>query len=167
MSLFDRIGRNALLALALSAPLLASACTMAPVYADRATAESTYRLSYAAPQSRLDQIVYQELGLRFGTGNGPDVPHLTVAVTASSRALGRSATVDPVKTSESTATAVVTLVRDGKVLFSGTRKATASYTYRGQAFADRAASTSADEQAARALADIIRLTVIAALADQR
>lgn len=167
MSWFERTARNTLIALALCAPVALSACTLTPVYGDRASAEATYRLAYAEPKSRLDQIVYQELGLRFGSGAGPDVPLLTVSVSASGRVLARSVTTDPAKAYESTATARITLMRGGEVLFEGTRQASSTYTYRGQAFTDRAAEAAASEQAAKAVAEVIRLTVIAALADAR
>ena len=166
MSLSRAMPRNILTALALLAPMLLSACTLAPVYGTGADPGQDYRLSYAEPASRLDQIIYQDLGLRFGRGQGPGAAELkVVSVVSGSRVLARAATIDPQKAYEVTVSAQITLTRDGAVLFSGTRQSTATYTERGQALTDRAAAAAAGEQAAHALAETIRLTVIAALAD--
>ena len=59
---------------------------------------------------------------------------------------------------------IVLKAADGTVLFSGTRNASADYTTNAQALANQAAETEAAERAAKALADTIRLTLLAALA---
>lgn len=157
--------RGGLAALLLALPLTLSACTsLTPVYGDRGMAAAvTQPLAFAAPNSRVEQVVYQELGLRFAkTIPGPDTPLLAVTVSVSNSTQGRSAA--PFTHYVATATANITLTRKGAVLFTGTRKADAPYSARGQAFADRQAEAAAAEQAARAVAESVRLAVIAALA---
>lgn len=154
-----------LAALLLALPLALGACTgLTPVYGDRGTAAAvTQPLAFATPTSRVEQVVYQELGLRFAkAAPGQDAPLLTVAVSVGTASRGRSAA--PFTSYVATATAQITLTRDGEVLFEGTRKAEAPYSSRGQAFADRQAEAAAGEQAARAVAESVRLAVIAALA---
>jgi hypothetical protein len=57
-----------------------------------------------------------------------------------------------------------TLVVDGAVVGSGTRRATAGYATIGQGLADDAAYNDALERAARAAAETVRLSLLADLA---
>lgn len=162
MSLFSRPARSALLVASLLVMGAAiSGCSFTPVYGDAVEARSVYAMQYAEPHSRLEQIVYQDLALRFATG--PDAPLLTVNVSQAGRAVTRSQNVSPFENSEMVVTADVTLVSGDTVLLDATRFASAYYTTNGQALADRAAAQEAAERAARSLAETIRLTVIAAL----
>jgi len=158
-----RAARNALVSLAFLAPTLALAgCTsFAPVYSDVAMAEAKYAFNFAKPVSRLDQIAYQELALRF-PGGTLDSPTLTVSIGASSRGLTRSATVNPVTNYEAIANGTATITdASGKKLFSATRSASTGYQTNGQVFADTEAFRSASEQAARDVAESLRLAILA------
>jgi hypothetical protein len=65
---------------------------------------------------------------------------------------------------EARVSAVIRIVAaDGSVVFSGSRYATALFATSGQVFADTEAEQDAEERAARALAETIRLTIIGAL----
>lgn len=158
-----RAARNALVSLTLLAPVLAVAgcTTLTPVYSDAAMAEAKYAFNFAQPRSRLDQIAYQELALRFPAGK-PDSPLLTVSVSSGGRTLTRSATVNPVTNREAIAYGTVVITDGfGKRLFAASRNASASYQTNGQVFADTEAYRSASEQAARAVTESLRLAILA------
>lgn len=155
--------RAAALALVLSGATLAlSACTLAPVYGDHA---ERLTLSYAMPESRAEQILYQDLSLRLGTASDPGALQLSAPVTESVRTIFKSDSVDPATPRELTLTARVTVTdpASGTSLLTATRKATATYTTNGQALADESARADAVERAAHALAETIRLTLLAGL----
>jgi LPS-assembly lipoprotein len=136
MSSFSRSFGGALLALALLAPL--AACTgFTPVYGERGLGAERIALSYAAPNNRLEQIIYQDLALRLGKGSG-DVPQVSVSV---SEGGGR--------------------LTNGLV---DTPNSPADYTTDAQSFASQEAALDASRRAARLLADTIRLELLAALA---
>lgn len=158
-----RAARNTLVSLALLAPVLAVAgCTgLTPVYSDAALSQKKFAFNFAAPASRLDQIAYQELALRFPNA-GPDAPTLTVSVSAGGRQLTRSATRNPITNYEAIAYGTVTIVdRDGRQLFSAVRNASASYQTNGQVFADTEAFNAAAAQATRSVAESLRLAILA------
>ena len=142
------------------------ACSFSPVYSGTLASQPLLNLAYAKPTSRLEQVIYQELALRFGTSDAATAPLATV--TASTAAVGTmlSATADPNKALEVTVTATLTIApRDGSVTppQTFTRTATASYTRSGQVLADNAAAAEAAERAAKGAAESLRLAVLAAL----
>jgi len=158
-----RTARNALVSLAFLTPALALVgCTsFTPVYSDAAMAEGKFAFNFARPASRLDQVAYQELALRF-PGAKADSPTLTVSVSAGSRRLTRSASVNPVTNYEAVANGTVTITdASGRKLFSATRSASTGYQTNGQVFADTEAFRSASEQAARDVAESLRLAILA------
>lgn len=175
MSLSDRGLRAGLLALALCAPLALASCTsFTPVYGDNGIVNSELELRYAAPANRLDQIIYQQLALRLGKSNNPNAPLVTVTTSAKSRSLP-TADVSPVDNRQVTVTAAITITTVEtpatdttpevlKTLFSASRNASADYTTGPQSLANQQAAQEAQERAAKALADTVRLTIIAALA---
>jgi len=163
MSSFSRSFGGALLALALLAPL--AACTgLTPVYGERGLGAERIALSYAAPNNRLEQIIYQDLALRLGKGSG-DVPQVSVSVSEGGGRLTNGLVDTPNSPRQMVVTAKITLTDvDGTVLFSGTRSQTADYTTDAQSFASQEAALDASRRAARLLADTIRLELLAALA---
>ena len=63
----SRLLRSALIALGLSGALALSACSgLTPVYGERTLATERQAFRYAEPTNRLEQVIYQELVLRFG-----------------------------------------------------------------------------------------------------
>lgn len=151
------------LALVMGASVL-SGCTLTPVYGDHGLTASQLKLDLAAPANRLEQVVYQRLALRFGTSDGPDAPRVSVKVSATSSHAGQSATADPEASQIETGTAVLTISRPGKPDFTATRQVSVTYTTSGQVLANNEARTDAGEQAARALAEQLRLTILSVLA---
>ncbi|UJW84323.1 hypothetical protein [Devosia sp. SL43] len=152
------------LALGLATSL--GACSFAPVYTGPLASQPMLNLAYAKPNSRLEQVVYQELALRFGSSDAATAPLATVSVSSSAADTMLSATANPSKAIEVTVTATLTITaRDGSTApaQSFTRMATASYTRNGQVLADNAAATEAAERAAKAAAESLRLAVLAGL----
>lgn len=156
--------RAGLLGLGLLLPLAVAGCSsLRPVYGDNGMAAERLALSYAKPTTRLEQIIYQDLALSMGKATG--APLLTVVTTTSNRRLTRSDVTRPAAQREAVVTGEIEVKSaDGTVLFTGERSAAASYTVDGQGLADTEALRSAEEQAARALAETIRLTLIGVLA---
>jgi hypothetical protein len=165
-----RLPRRLLSGLALAASVsvaaVLSGCTgFTPVYGEHGVASSRMALSYAAPNSRLEQIIYQDLALRLGKSSAPDAPRLSVTTHESFRDLTSNSVATALVQRQATVVADITLsAPDGRVLFSGQRVASADYTGNAQVLASEAARRDASERAAHSLADTIRLTLLAALA---
>jgi LPS-assembly lipoprotein len=150
-------------ALAVAFPL-AGCTTLKPLYGDEGLTTERITLTYAAPANRLEQVIYQELALRLGKSTG-DAPEVAVTATSSSKALTAGNLSSPNRQRQMTVSATITLTAtDGSVLFSGKRSAAADYTTNASALANQQAETEAAERAAKALAETIRLTLLAALA---
>jgi hypothetical protein len=158
--------RNLLIGLAFSLPALALAgCTLTPVYSDAVATQQKLRFSYAEPSTRLQQIVYQDLALRFGADAGADAPHLRVAVSQGGRGLTLSANPAPVEQAEAIVNGTATVIAPGgETLLTVSRSASAGYETNGQVFADREARIEAAERATHELAESLRLALIAGLA---
>ncbi len=153
--------RAGLLGMVLLVPLAVAGCSsLKPVYGDNGIGAERLALSYAKPTTRLEQIIYQDLALSLGKAAGG--PLLT---TTSNRKLTRSDVARPSEQREVVVAADIEVKgTDGTVLFKGERSAAASYSVDGQGLADTEALRNAEEQAARALAETIRLTLIGVLA---
>lgn len=142
------------------------ACSFSPVYSGALASQPMLDLAYAKPTSRVEQVIYQELALRFGSSDSPTAPLATVVASVAAADTMLSATANPAKAVEATVTATLTIAaRDGSVTppQSFTRTATAGYTRSGQVLADNAAAADAAERAAKAAAESLRLAVLAAL----
>lgn len=156
--------RTGFLALALTSSTVLSACTMAPVYSDPQAVSQQLAFTYAKPNSRLEQIVYQELRLRFGESQAPDARELRVSVSAGGSREAISDTVNPNSTIRATATArLVVTPPAGSSAPPVTiiRTAAANYTTNAQAFAAQEARVEAQERAAHAVAESLRLALLA------
>ena len=158
--------------LALIVPLaLASAglgaCSFQPVYSGALAENPQLQLAYAAPKTRLEQIVYQELALRLGSSTSDTAPLAKVSVSVGLGGIGGlTATGNPNSPSRATATATLTITqRDGSATppLVITRVAIAQYSTNGQVFANNTAATEAGERAAKSAAESLRLAVLAAL----
>lgn len=161
----SRVVRGLVLGLALGGAALAVAgCSFTPVYGERGVARGRLALAYAEPQTRLDQIVIQELSLRLGSAGGPDAPVVRITTSVANRALTRTGTTKPFRQFEVTVTVAYTVTAGGKVVAVGNRAAAAAWSTRGQVLADEEARKDAEERAARAAAETVRLALIGALA---
>ncbi len=158
--------RNAFVALSLLGATVLAGCTgLTPVYGERGIGTERHALQYADANSRLEQIIYQELVLRFGRTSDPSSPTVRITTSNSTRKLTRSSVVRPSEQREATVTALIELIAaDGSIILSTSRSAAALYTTDSQALAASEAEREAGERAARELAETVRLTLLGALA---
>ena len=166
MSLSNRLRGTLLAAALLGGASLLGGCSFAPVYGGSGALASQPMLNfaYAKPNSRLEQVIYQELSLRLGESNTDTAPLATVSAYSIAGDAMLAVTTDPRKAVEVTVTAVLTIkVRDGSNTpdITITRRATASYTRAGQILTDNAAATEALERAAISTGEALRLAVLA------
>lgn len=164
MSSSSPLRRLAVAVLALGLLPALGACSFSPVYSGTLASQPSLNLAYAKPNSRLEQVIYQELALRLGSSDAETAPLATVVAGSSAGDMALSGTANPNKPVEVTVTATLTIARrDGTVAepISFTRKATANYTRNGQVLADNAAATEAAERAAKAAAESLRLAILA------
>jgi len=162
MSLFSKFSIKSLFAF-LAVIMLISACTFSPVYSEKSQV-AKFNLSYAKPNTRLEQIIYQDLTLRLGEKS--DSHLLTIKVSNSTRAVARTSNGTPSSIREAILRANITLIDSNdssNIVFSGIRKASASYSTNSQIIANNKALENANETAALELAQTIRLTLIGVL----
>ena len=150
----------------LSVGVTIGACSFSPVYSGTLASQPGLDLAYAKPTNRLEQIVYQELSLRFGTSTAEMAPLATVVITGDASDMVVTTTTNPSKPVEVTVTATLTIMRRDDLETKPTiyvRTASADYTRSGQVLADNAAATEAAERAAKSAAESLRLAVLANL----
>ena len=138
-------------------------CTLTPVYGERGAGQQRVEIAYAKPATRLDQLVIQDLALHLGRSDAPDAPLVTISSRAANREVTRTGTTRPGTQQEMTVTVSYTLASAGKVIALGSRSASAWWTSRGQVLADEAARADAEERAARAAGETVRLSLLAEL----
>ena len=166
MSLSKPLRRAVLAGLVVSFGAALGACSFTPVYSGALAGQAALELAYAKPTNRLEQIIYQDLSLRFGTAPSPAAPLATVAAVSSARDILVTTTTNPSIPVEVTVTATLTITnRSGSDIPPRvyTRAASAGYTRSGQVLADRAAAGEAAERAAKGAAESLRLAVLSAL----
>lgn len=139
------------------ATIFLGACTVTPLHGNGAPAGPALRT--ADPQTRLEQVFYQELTLRLPRG-GEASPTLSATIAIASQRLGRSEVLSSRDEFRLTATANYTVTHEDRIVAAGTRTATATYITTDQIVADNAARIDAEERAARALADAVRLALL-------
>lgn len=160
--------RRAVAALILAATLATGlgACSFSPVYSGALAARPTLDIAYAQPTTRLEQIIYQELALRLGSSSSQTS---TVASVSASASGSGSALMTSVRRANApaqvTVTARLTLKQPSEDAPAVTiiRRATADYSSADQVLADNTAASEAEERAARAVAESLRLALLAAL----
>jgi hypothetical protein len=158
--------RSLVVASLLASATALGACSFSPVYSGTLATQPMLNLAFAKPTSRLEQVVYQELALRFGSSDATTAPLATVSVVSSGGVIAQSQTANPNKLYRSIVTATLTIARrDGTdaAPISFTREASAEYTTSGQVLADTAAANEAAERAAKAAAESLRLAMLASL----
>jgi hypothetical protein len=141
---------------------LAGCSGLRPVYGDGGLDQQRLAISYAEPNSRLEQIIYKDLALKLGRGDGG--PTVTVATTQSNRDLTIAVINQARSRSQVTVVATVTVRdADGTTLYTGRLSQAADYTVGPQVLANQEASEDAADKAAHLLADTIRLAILGAL----
>lgn len=143
---------------------LAGCTAFTPVYGERGVSQQRLELAYSEPGNRLDQLVIQDLSLKLGKSGDPDAPLVTISSSPANRTLTRTGTAKPVTQQEVTVTVSYTVAADGRLVTFGSRSASASWTSSGQVYADEAAYRDAEERAARAAAETVRLSILSTLA---
>lgn len=159
--------RTVFAALTLSMGVTLAACSFSPVYSGAMADKPSLELSYAKPNNRLEQVIYQELALRLGRSAGETAPLATVSASAGASDLMVTRTDNPAKPLQVTVSATLSITaRDGSSTppQAFTRAATADYTRSGQVLADNAAAEEAAERAAKSAAESLRLAVLASRA---
>ena len=158
--------RIAFVALTLLGATALAGCTgLTPVYSERGIGAERHALNYSKPNSRHEQIIYQELKLRLGGTAQASDPTVRISTSAINRDLTESTIRRPSEPEEAVVTAKVEVVNaDGKIIYTATRSANAAYMIDNQALSQAEAERDAEERAAKALAETIRLTLIGALA---
>ncbi len=160
--------RAVLVALALVAPLALSGCTgIRPVYGDVAIGPTELEFRYSEPESRLEQIIIQDLGLRLGRNDSEDAPLIRIKARTLSRDVTDVYVTRPNAQYEAIVVAYYAIVADGKTVGSGSRRATATYATASQVMANDAARRDALERAAHEAAEMIRLSILGDLATPR
>jgi hypothetical protein len=154
--------------LAAAVSVVVSGCSsFQPVYGSGTLSQTpSLNLAYDTPDNRLEQVVYQELALRLGSSSSPDAPLVRVDIRSDHDDQALSDSINPNRPKEVTVTATLTIRRrDGveEAPLRIVRMTTASYTRNGQVLADRAAAAEASERASKAVAESLRLAILAAL----
>jgi len=146
---------------------LLGACSFQPVYGGTTASQSQLDLAFAKPNTRLEQIIYQDLALRLGSSASETAPLASVSVAIGSGGnTMRSANASAADFAQTSVTATLTITPRGagaEKPLTITRTATAQYTTSGQVLADTTAATEAQERAAKAAAESLRLGILASL----
>lgn len=152
--------KAAFAALALASITVLAGCTLTPVHGgNSASSQAALSLSYDAPRTRLEQIVYQTLSARLER-NGAGAPHFSASVSVSDRSIGISDVASPVEERQITANVTYEVTQGAQILATGARQAVAAYQTTGQIIADDAARAAAEELAVRAAAEAVRLALL-------
>jgi len=167
MSLSKRLLKLGFIAMTLGSATALAGCTLSPVYNSGRLAESPrLNFAYAKPNSRLEQIVYQDLALRFGASDSATAPLLRVAISVSTGGTALSRSANPNNPAQAIVNATLTITpRDGSATppIRVTRFASAGYTTAGQVLPNTEARIDAEERAATAVAESLRLAILAEL----
>ncbi|VAW20802.1 hypothetical protein MNBD_ALPHA11-1225 [hydrothermal vent metagenome] len=139
--------------------LILSACTFSPVYSNPDQNDTAFNLEFASANTRLEQIVYSELAASFSNSSAIKENLVEVIVSSSNVTPG-------VRSVGLTGKITVTNIQSSKIVYVGSRTASATYGASGQSLANQQAANEASERAARELAQTIRLTLIGVLSAQ-
>jgi LPS-assembly lipoprotein len=151
-----------------TAVLMLAGCTAAPIYSSGTGFAATAPvLAYGEPTSRVDQVIYNELRLRLPPTQTPGAPRLVVTAVTAGVTEALSRTVNPNVLQAITVTATATLTKStaaAPVVI--TRSSTANYTTNDSVLSSTEALNEASERAARAVAEQLRLALLAELTRQ-
>ncbi|QYO77756.1 hypothetical protein [Devosia salina] len=147
--------------MALLASLLTACTSFTPVYGDRPGAGmESVRFNFASPDSRIEQIIFDRLKLAFPGEAGPNDPVLDIAASAVSLPGSMSNAFAVARPTNVRVQATVTITNDDRVLFEATRFADTAYQSGKLTPVDIASSQGAQETAARAAAESLRISVL-------
>lgn len=150
--------------------LSAAGCTIQPLYADM-TDQTAPTFYFDEPDSRLAQVMIDELRTRFRTPTGGEAaPRIHITAAQGNRDLTMTRVSPGLKFDQMEAIVNATMIvynSDGRVALSVKRGASQYYTSTHQIFAVREAEISAGEAAAKAAAETLRLTLLANLSNFR
>lgn len=145
------------------AVLAGAGCSFSPVYSDGSPINAmSLAFDLGEPTSRVEQVIYQEMSLRFAESSAPKTPKLVIRATSSVRdAFVTENAANAPDTYEVTVTGAATATYEGEIIFTATRRATAQYATTSQTMANQSAREIADERAAKAVAESLRLALLA------
>ena len=155
-----------MVAVAIVAVTSLGACSsFKPVYGDGGvTVAENGKFRFSPPQSRLDQIIYQNMLLTLGQSRSSTAPLVEITTSVANTDLTRSASIRPNDQRQAVVTATIKITSaSGSVVFNTTRSASAAYTVDSQGLANAEAQIDAEERAARELAETVRLTLLSSM----
>ena len=159
----NRMKLLSIVATALLATILAACTSFSPVYGDRSGPDlQSARFNFAVPDSRLEQIIFDRLKLAFPGQAGPNDPILDIAATTSSLPGSMSNAIAVARPVNIRVEATVTITKDDRTLFEATRFADTAYQSGKLTPVDIASTQGAEETAAKAAAESLRLTILTA-----
>ncbi len=159
VNIFAIAGRFSKISIWIILSLILSACSFSPVYSNPDQNNTAFNLEFASANTRLEQIVYSELAASFSNSSAMKENLVEVIVSSSS--------VNPgIGSVGLTGKITVTNIQSAKIVYAGSRTASATYVASGQSLANQQAANEASERAARELAQTIRLTLIGVLSAQ-
>lgn len=137
--------------------------TFSPVYGNASpSGASAIRFRFAAPTSRIEQLVLNRLKLAFPEAATTSDPILSVSASSSSPAGALSDAFDVARPVNRRVEATISISLDGKTLFTATRFSDTSYQAGGKLTpANALSSEGAEETAARSVAEALRLAILA------
>lgn len=150
--------------------LVLAGCTVQPLYggvAGESLRAELSAISILPVDDRIGQIVRNELLFALTGGGTPSAPRyeLTLAVSAGGGSFDVTADANARSTGVSvTAVYLLAEIGTGAVIAQGTARAETHYTISNQEFANVRAEDDARQRAAEAVAEDVRLAILAALA---
>jgi hypothetical protein len=151
-----------LAATALLAGLVTACTSFAPVYGDRsATSAQAVRFNFAAPDSRMEQIIFDRLKLAFPGQAGPDDPVLDLVATTDHPPRSISNAYPVARPINVRGQATVTITKGKEVLFEATRFADSAYQSGKLTPTDMASAQGAQENVAEGVAESLRAAILA------
>lgn len=142
-------------------PALASCTSFAPVYGERGgLSPADFKFNFAEPDSRIEQVVLNQLALSFVSPPTPLSPTLDVTVSSSNLASAMSNAQSFSQIIQTRVTATVTITQ-GEDVVTITRFSDASYRAGSLTPTDLASATAATETAARSTAEALRAAILA------
>lgn len=150
------------MAVGLVGAVLAGCTSFTPLYGGSASAgTASARFNFAAPETRLEQVILNRLKLAFPGPATPADPVLDVTAHASEPQSPLSNAVAAGRPVNVRVEATVTIARDGETLFEAARFSDTSYQGDKLAPTNRASVTTAQETAAGGVAEALRAAILA------
>lgn len=151
------------LASAVVAMTLAGCTSFTPVYGDVASGRdmSAVRFNFAAPDSHLEQIIFNRLKIAFPGPASPSDPTLDIAASVGTPQGSMSDAYAVARPVNIRVEATVTIELDEETLFEATRFTDTAYQGGKLTPTDMASRTGAEETAAKSTAEALRAAILA------